>query len=123
MLCPWPGEYGGGGEGILASIPVISLCLFDTVADCGLECGTYCPPIGPLRPHCCGLYAATIEEALLRAMGEDPRDPAAESVEAAYGEKGVLKDVAELGVCECRYAPCCGARAVVMLGGCTATRL
>lgn len=103
----------------LPSIPVISR---DLVADCGLECGMYAPPMGPLRLHCCGLYGATSEEALLRAIGDDPRDPA-EKVEAAYGEKGVLKEVAEAGVCECRYAPCCGARAVVIVGGGRAMRL
>jgi len=109
---------------ILPSIPVTSRGLADTVvADCGLECGMYAPPMGPLRLHCCGLYGVTNEEALLRAIGDDPRDPAGEKVEAAYGEKGVLKEVAEAGVCECRYAPCCGARAVVIVGGGTAMRL
>jgi hypothetical protein len=68
----------------LPSNPVNPLCLLGTEVDCGLECGTYDPPTGPLRPHCCGLYGAAMDAALRRAMGEVPLDSAgAEKVEGA----------------------------------------
>lgn len=112
LCCPGFGEYGGGGEGMFASMPVASLVFpLSAPLDEGPACGMYCPlACGPCLPHSCGLYEViTADDGPRNAIGLETLDALVGAVdgceggleEAAYGEKGRADggDTAEAGVC------------------------